>query len=460
MFEQFFHTEPPEKNAPWCLPKLVDPPRSKHFRNSAPGLNSTVRGKVEIMEVPRLENDPDKYTNIEGMKDVSNSGLLKEMLGKSIPPQKILLPTLSLIYPDKKRDSDAAQVQNDKLQEYLKGKGHSEMKFFLREMDECKDFVMSDVTTEKLRKLKHCINPQHTQTQTGRLNYQDRQTDWEKFHAPENLHDKHSRMPQSRYRDEEGGEVEGDYEGIERDPHSAFVRHHHHHCSNLNVGDLAQYVKHRETLGDYDMFTGTVGNAKFLAPKEGETDDNLSSSSITSDEEGSGENNEEGPEGHDPHKHSTSETPFLGQRQSHHKSLLSIRSSGTKLGQDPSKSGDGRSSDGENLGATESWMLTWAFNGLSWAQTREINQKLLNEARDNSSNEKDAMPGRKKSTNEMAQGTNYPNFSNVKRGPQKLPPFYRDALPTMPKLKKEELRGTQGYYDIVIDNPTLPIEYY
>ncbi|ODN04101.1 Cilia- and flagella-associated protein 20 [Orchesella cincta] len=419
MYEEFLTNEPklePERSTPWSLPKLVLAKPDMQLPSYRP-LRDQPKKKVEVIELPE-EVDADKYTNARGPKvqsNSSNTGRLLEMLTKSIPPSKILLPTLSLIYPDKRSQAEADAIQAEKVAEYLRSRGgQKETRFFRKSkhggLGECEpDESSGQISGHEINRLKKCIELEHHHQTDGAVI-----TDWEKMQG------------------------QGQ-----------------HHCKYTTM-DLARYLKKREALGDYDLFRAAVKNPRFLDSQE-----EAAVEEETFEEEKDSSDDESEPFEYDNQPApQVDSNPWVVHRVSQtraSKAKLSFarRSTISKFTlQDPSRIGSGWEEEGVNeADSTESWIWTWAYNGASWSQTREINQKLLQDARlyyaTNHNQRKSIVESR------------LPQHYQVRRHqPPKMPEEYRFAIPILPRTMKEDLRGTGGYFDLVFDNSTLPIERY
>ncbi|CAL8070585.1 unnamed protein product [Orchesella dallaii] len=439
MYEEFLSNEPrqePERSTPWSLPRLVLAKPDMQLPSYRPLRDKPVK-KVEVIELPD-EVDVDKYTNARGpsksqpQSTSSNTGMLLDMLNKSIPPSKILLPTLSLIYPDKRSQAEADAMQAEKVAEYLRTKsGAKEIRFFNGGRgggggcEAADDGGGDSASKQEMNRLKKCIELEHFHP-----------------HPPSSDDAPEEQQPLQPITDWEKMQGQGP-----------------HHCKYTTM-DLARYLKKREALGDYDLFRATVKNPRFLESKE-ETP--VVEENYYNDERESSDGDPDVYDGYQPAQAQVESNPWVAHRVSNaraSKTSFARRSTISKFTlQDPSRrEGGGNGSGGDEdavteAESTESWIWTWAYNGASWSQTREINQKLLQDARQyyatNHSQRKSIVEAR------------LPGHTQVRRHPpQKLPEEYRFAIPILPRSMKEDLRGTGGYFDLVFDNSTLPIEHY
>lgn len=490
----------PEKNIPWCMPRLKITKRldaNKSGRMSQYNLHhGTIRKhQFEIMEVPLKEEDSDKYTDVHGVTKIqptSNTGLLREMLHKSIPPNKILLPTLSLIYPESKINTERGSEGNVH-DDSVRNKGNKKGKLRTSSSSDLKcDDHEAEETTERLRKMKKCIEQSVLPTITtvskiegealgengnSRSNspipQQQALTDWERFHGHEHDHPEESNMDNaashehhesqhanfetagkerlglhgptesrnshqdsrlsqshqenrfsqsnqesrnsqysqqgsrysqysnqdsrsSQYSQQESRGSQYSHRESGHDDHHGHHHHHHHHhhhtphhkCGKYGVSELAQYLKYREVYGDYDMFTATLGNKRFLEPPQEELDEDPveydeygeSDEGSNSDEEETDEEDRERKYGHGP------ENPFLRVSTN-----VSRRSSSSIVAGQPVSRQEGsypgylaKSSevDGEGTGeaehvvtTTDSWPANSAYNKIS----TNMNQKSVSD---------------------------------------------------------------------------------
>jgi len=456
---------------PWALPKLHHDPLGGVPPLAVAHKMGRLRRNIKITHFPESEHDPKRYPD-SGIND-TNSDLLRNMLYKSMPVTKMLLPTLSLVYPDKVAPVQAERVHVDKLKHVAIDDGRNDDK------TKCGKRVQR---RKHLIKLKKCFERDNTVE----------------------FVQKPSPLPLSKYNEregEDGGEfasyiepeptplTDWDIISHERvshnddDDHQHDETHYHFHGCKYKTPDLARYIKHRQVLGEYDIFSGTAQKPDFLEDEPGEDDEEDPEDSDNEEEiipvpaenvggEATGELHDG--EHHSLHgsprksvSHAALRNPSLVHIHRHSKADVGAGGGDVIVEESTSKI--------LSVSETESWVMTWTYAGHSWLESREVNQKLLDNARShfdgNNTNHKSFVdkhkPGQTKEPAEVMSQSQQDRRNQYKSQQQiiqqknaRIPESFRIALPTMPKIMKGSWRGMSGHFDLVFDNPTLPINYY
>jgi len=380
------------------------------------------------------------------------------MLGKSME-----VSTLSLVYPDKEDPVQAEQVPVDKLKKegifnVNKEKLHPK----------CEGKIEG---RKQLVKLKKCLE------RKNHLEFVQRK-------------------PTIPYYEEEGEDrvmVDSisapmtDWDLITHEDHRQAQPHHHFHGCKYKTSDLARYIKHRQVLGEYDLFSGTAKNADFLEDVVFDDEDEDDSEPEETDELDvfSSLKNENNPEefghtGNPPNDEAKPTSPSSGsfKKSVSHIALRNPSMVHRHSNKDVDTVNDNvtdQDDDQKELSVSqvESWVMTWTYSGLSWTQSREVNQKLLDEARElystvtqNNSRRKSFVDNKKTGQSKepevitQAQKDRKDRHQKSLQQKKRIPESFRIAIPVLPKAMKEGLRGTSGHFDLVFDNITLPINYF